>query len=448
MKKRLVILGAGESGTGAAILGVKKDYDVFVSDAGAIKGKYMDELNQYHISFEQNKHTEELILNADLIIKSPGIPEKAEIIKKLRSLDIPIISEIEFAGKYTDAFIICITGTDGKTTTTSIIYDIMVRAEMNVGLGGNIGKSFARQVALENHDYYVLEISSFQLDGMCDFRSNIAILTNISPDHLDRYNYDINNYIASKFRILQNQTEEDYFIYCADNKFTTDNIEKYPTKAQKLPFSFFEKCEPGAYNNNGELTVKINPLNNQIFIMNLSELSLKGRHNAYNSMAAAVVGDVLEIRKGLIRDSLTQFVNIEHRLEDCGKVGGIEFVNDSKATTVNAVWYALESMQTPVVWIAGGVDKGNDYTQLKSLVKDKVKIIVCLGLDNRKIHESFGQEVDMIVNATSMQEAVHIAYKLASKDDTVLLSPACASFDLFEDYQDRGRQFKKAVRNL
>ena len=443
-----MILGAGESGTGAAILGVKKDYDVFVSDAGAIKGKYMDELNQYHISFEQNKHTEELILNADLIIKSPGIPEKAEIIKKLRSLDIPIISEIEFAGKYTDAFIICITGTDGKTTTTSIMYDIMVRAEMNVGLGGNIGKSFARQVALEKHDYYVLEISSFQLDGMCDFRSNIAILTNISPDHLDRYNYDINNYIASKFRILQNQTDEDYFIYCADNKFTTDNIEKYPTKAQKLPFSFLEKCEPGAYNNNGELTVKINPLNNQIFIMNLSELSLKGRHNAYNSMAAAVVGDVLEIRKGLIRDSLTQFVNIEHRLEDCGKVGGIEFVNDSKATTVNAVWYALESMQTPVVWIAGGVDKGNDYSQLKSLVKDKVKIIVCLGLDNRKIHESFGQEVDMIVNATSMQEAVHIAYKLASKDDTVLLSPACASFDLFEDYQDRGRQFKKAVRNL
>ncbi len=441
-------MGAGESGTGAAILGVQKNYDVFVSDAGAIKEKYIDELNQYHVSFEQNKHTEELILNADLIIKSPGIPEKAEIIKKLRALNIPIISEIEFAGKYTDAYTICITGTDGKTTTTTIIYDILTRAELKVGLGGNIGKSFARQVALEKYDYYVLEISSFQLDGMYDFRANIAILTNISPDHLDRYNYELDNYIASKFRVLQNQTEEDYFIYCADNKLTVDNILKYPTKAKKLPFSFFEKCEPGAYNNDGELTVKINPLNNQIFIMNLSELSLRGRHNAYNSMAAAVVGDVLEIRKGLIRDSLTQIVNIEHRLEDCGKVGGIEFVNDSKATTVNAVWYALESMQTPVVWIAGGVDKGNDYTQLKQLVKDKVKIIVCLGLDNRKIHESFGQEVDMIVNATSMQEAVHIAYKLASKEDTVLLSPACASFDLFEDYQDRGRQFKKAVRNL
>lgn len=441
-------MGAGESGTGAAILGVQKDYDVFVSDSGAIKENYIDELNHYHIAFEQSMHTEALILNADLVIKSPGIPEKAEIIKKLKALEIAVISEIEFAGKYTNAYTICITGTDGKTTTASMIYDIMKRADMNVGLGGNIGKSFARQVALENFDYYVLEISSFQLDGMYDFRANIAVLTNISPDHLDRYNYELDNYISSKFRIVQNQTLADYFIYCADNKLTLDNLEKHQTKAKLLPFSFFDKCIPGAYNNENQLTVEINPLNNQITIMNLSELSLKGRHNVYNSMAAAVVGEVLEIRKGVIRESLSQFVNIEHRLENCGKVGGIEFVNDSKATTVNAVWYALESMQSPVVWIAGGVDKGNDYTQLKQLVKDKVKIIVCLGLDNRKIHEAFGQEVDMIVNATSMQEAVHIAYKLASKEDIVLLSPACASFDLFEDYQDRGRQFKKAVRNL
>jgi UDP-N-acetylmuramoylalanine--D-glutamate ligase len=415
---------------------------------GAIKPMYISELQKHQIIFEEKQHSEDLILNADIIIKSPGIPETNELVKRIRSQNIPIISEIEFAARYTNAFKICITGTDGKTTTSSLIHHMMKKAGLNVGLAGNIGKSFAWSVAENQHDFYVLEISSFQLDDMYDFKAEIAVLTNISADHLDRYDYKIENYIKSKFRITRNQTEKDTFIYCQDNELTTANMNLNAGLARLLPFSFFHKIEYGAYHQDHNIYINTTNNPNNLLSMNLSDFSLKGRHNAYNSMAAGIVGDVLDIRKEGIRESLSDFVNIEHRLENCGKVGGIEFINDSKATNVNAAWYALESMEGPVVWIAGGVDKGNDYTNIRQLVKDKVKIIVCLGLDNRKIHEAFANEVDMMINTTSMAEAVHVAHRMASKGDTVLLSPACASFDLFDNYEDRGREFKKAVKNL
>lgn len=446
--KRLVILGSGESGTGAAILAKQKGYDVLVSDAGLIPEKYKEELNEYGIAYEEKQHTEGLILNADEIIKSPGIPEKNELIKKIRSKGIQIISEIEFASRYTNAIKICITGTNGKTTTTSLIYHLMLQAGLNVGCGGNIGKSFARLVATEEHDYYVLELSSFQLDDMYDFKAETAILLNITPDHLDRYEYDIQNYINAKFRITRNQTENDYFIYCSDDEIINKQMLSEDIKAKKIPFSINNKLALGAFLDDDSIKIKTEINQSNPYTMLTSELALRGKHNTYNSMAAAIVGQVFNIRKDDIREALTNFQNVEHRLEKVAMVRGVEFINDSKATNVNSAWYALESMDKPIVWIAGGTDKGNDYTMLKELVKDKVRIIVCMGLDNHKIHEAFGKDVDMILNTTSAQEAVHVAFKLAKQGEAVLLSPACASFDLFKNYEDRGRQFKTAVRNL
>ncbi len=448
MTKRIVILGSGESGTGAAILAKQKGFDVFVSDKGAIAENYKQELTDNNIAFEENQHTISLILNATEIIKSPGIPDKVELIQEAIKIGIPIISEIEFAARYTTATKICITGTNGKTTTTSLVYHLLKQSGLNVAVGGNIGKSFARLVATENPDYYVLEISSFQLDNMYQFKAEIAVLTNITPDHLDRYEYNLGLYVKSKFRITQNQNEHDTFIYCADDEITIANLKEMRGKAIQHTFSYQQSDTTGACIIDGQLLSSIQKETNKTNIMYTNELSLKGRHNGYNSMAAAIIGQVLNIRKETIRESLMSFQNVEHRLEHVLTIGGVEYINDSKATNVNSTWYALESMEKPTIWIAGGVDKGNDYTLLKPLVKDKVRIIVCMGLDNRKIHEAFANEVDMIVNTSSAKEAVHVAQKLARGGETVLLSPACASFDLFKNYEDRGRQFKNAVKEL
>jgi UDP-N-acetylmuramoylalanine--D-glutamate ligase len=448
--KRIVILGGGESGAGCGILALKQGFDVFISDSGMLKEKYCKELEDSNVPYEQGKHTEELILNADEIIKSPGIPDKAEIIKKAKALNIPIVSEIEFASRYTSAKHLAITGTNGKTTTTMMCYHILQKAGFNVGLGGNVGKSYARQVAEENFDYYVLELSSFQLDNTYTFRPDIAILCNITPDHLDRYNYEFQNYIDSKFRIAMNQTKDDYFIYCADDEVTLSNLSTHKIEAQKLPFSYGKEMDEGAYVLDKEFHLLENQSTtpNKILTMFINDFALKGIHNSYNSMAAAIAANVLNIRKDVIRESLIDFQNVEHRLEYVASVGGVEFINDSKATNVNSTWYALESMDKPVVWIVGGVDKGNDYTALLPLVKDKVKVIVCLGTDNHKIHEAFGKDVDLMLNTSSAEEAVNVAKRFASKGDVVLLSPACASFDLFANYEDRGWQFKAAVKNL
>jgi UDP-N-acetylmuramoylalanine--D-glutamate ligase len=448
MTQRIVILGSGESGTGAAILAKQKGFDVFVSDAGTIPANYKQELEAIAVAYEEGSHTESAILNATAVIKSPGIPDAAPLVQKLLAQQIPILSEIEFASRYTNATKICITGTNGKTTTTSLVYHLLKKAHLNVAMGGNIGISFARLVAQGQHDYYVLELSSFQLDNMYDFKAEIAVICNITPDHLDRYNYSLQNYIDSKFRILQNQTADDVFIYCADDALTNENLSKHPTSAQHYPFSFGSKQVKGAYVLDGQLFSTTHNEITNLFTMYTNELSLKGRHNAYNSMAAAVIGQVLNIRKETIRESLMDFQNVEHRLEKVATIGGVEFINDSKATNVNSTWYALESMEKETIWIAGGVDKGNDYALLKEMVKEKVRIIVCMGLDNRKIHEAFAADVDMIVNTSSAKEAVHVAHKLAKPGEVVLLSPACASFDLFKNYEDRGRQFKNAVREL
>ena len=444
--ERLVVLGGAESGIGAAVLAQKKGFDVFVSDKGKIKEEYKSMLKLNKIKFEEEKHTEELILNADEIVKSPGIPDKSLIIKEALKREIPVVSEIEFASRYTDAKIIGITGTNGKTTATSLTYHILKNAGLNVGLGGNIGKSFALQVAENNYDYYVLELSSFQLDGMFKARLNIAVLLNITPDHLDRYEYEFENYIRSKFRIAQNQTSNDVFIYCKDDEITNKYINLNISEAKLIPFSIKETVEEGAFlENESELIININ---NNPFSMSIHDLALQGKHNIYNSMAAGIAAKVLEIRKDIIRDSLSDFENIEHRLEFVTKVHGIDFINDSKATNVNSTWYALESMNSPVVWIVGGVDKGNDYNMLKDLVKEKVKAIICLGTENEKIHKAFSSIVPSIVDANSAYEAVKRAYQLSKNGDVVLLSPACASFDMFENFEDRGRQFKKAVRSL
>lgn len=445
MTKKISILGAGESGTGSAVLAKLKGFDVFVSDRGEIKQKYKDLLLKYEIDFEEGIHTEEKILVADEVVKSPGIPEKTDIIQKLMAKHIPIISEIEFAGRYTTAKNICITGSNGKTTTTLLLYHILKKAGLNVGLAGNVGSSYALQVALENYDYYVIELSSFQLDGMFDFRADIAILMNVAPDHLDRYEYKMENYTDSKFRITQNQTASDYFIFCADNEITATEVAKRSFQAQLIPFSFNKEKAPNAYIENQIINIK---LQNNHYTMTIQDLALQGRHNVYNSMAAAIASNVLLIRKERIRECLSDFQGVEHRLEYWLKVHGIQFINDSKATNINSTWYALECMTTPTVWIVGGIDKGNDYAMLKGLVKEKVKAIVCLGVDNGKIHAAFGKQVKTIVDSTSMREAVKMAYSIAKKDETVLLSPACASFDLFENYEDRGRQFKNCVREL
>jgi UDP-N-acetylmuramoylalanine--D-glutamate ligase len=443
--KRLVILGSGESGVGAAVLGLKMGFEVFVSDKGIIKEKYKNVLSKYGIQWEEGAHSEEKILNADEVIKSPGIPDKAELIRKLKSKGVRMISEIEFAGRYTTAKKICITGSNGKTTTTLLTYHIMQKAGLNVGLAGNVGKSFALQVAENEFDYYVIELSSFQLDGMYDFKADVAILLNITPDHLDRYEYEMQNYVNSKFRVIQNQGPEDAFIYCDDDAIIKSELTKRVISVKQYPFSIMHPITEGACLEGKELMININP-NPQS--MSIEELALQGKHNIYNSMAASVASKLFDIRKESIRESLSDFHNVEHRLEHVGKVHGIDFINDSKATNVNSTWYALESMSQPVIWIVGGQDKGNDYSQLKELVREKVKAIVCLGVDNKKIIEAFKDLVESIVETDSAKEAVKASYRLGKKGDVVLLSPACASFDLFENYEDRGRQFKTSVRSL
>ena len=443
--KHISILGAGESGVGAAILAKKQGWEVFVSDFGKIKEEYKEELDRNDLTWEEGQHSEDIILKSDLIIKSPGIPDKAPLIKKLKEQGTKIISEIEFAGYYSKAKTICITGSNGKTTTTMLTYHILRKAGINVGLAGNVGQSFAKQVATENFDWYVIELSSFQLDDMYDFKADIAMLLNITPDHLDRYNYEMQNYVDSKFRILNNLTENDWFIYNNDDKIIQKEIEKRNIKAHLAPFSLVEEIKQGAFLDKEQITITINE---KFTIMSIHDLALKGKHNSQNSMASAVAARILDIRSVSIRESLTDFVNVEHRLEFVAKVHGIEFINDSKATNINSTWFALESMDKPTVWIVGGVDKGNDYNELMDLVKDKVKAIICLGVDNHKIIEAFTGVVDTIVEAKSAMEAVAYGYRLASKDETVLLSPACASFDLFENYEERGDMFKESVRRL
>jgi len=445
-RERIVILGAGESGTGAAILARSKGFDVFVSDAGKIKPFYREMLDEYHIIYESGGHTERLILNATEVIKSPGIPESAPLIKLLRKKGIRIISEIEFAGRYTNAKKICITGSNGKTTTTSLIHHMMRKAGLNVGIAGNLGHSFAFQVATESYDYFVLELSSFQLDGMYEFKADIAILLNITPDHLDRYDYNFQNYVDSKFRVTQNLTEDEYFVFCSDDEITIKELEKIVSRAEQLPFAYHKKEKDVAWVENDEhMHIEFEDVD---FSMSVHELSLRGRHNTYNSMAAGIAGNVLKIRNDVIREALMDFQGVEHRLETVSKVHGINFINDSKATNVNSTWYALESVKGSTVWIVGGVDKGNDYSELNNLVENKVKAIVCLGKDNEKVIKAFDGKVESIVEAKNMDEAVKAAYYLARDGETVMLSPACASFDLFESFEDRGRQFKAAVRRL
>lgn len=448
MGKRLVILGSGESGVGTAILARQKGFDVFVSDKSLIKEKYKKQLIEEHILFEEGVHTEAKILNADEVVKSPGIPDKVELVQKLKAKGVPVISEIEFAGRYTHAKKICITGSNGKTTTTMLTYHILKKAGYNVGLGGNVGKSFALQVARENFDYYVLELSSFQLDGMFEFKADVAVLLNITPDHLDRYEYKFENYAASKFRITQNQSSENYFVYNTDDPVITDHLRAHKINATLVPFSIQQPIEgDGAFLTGNQITLNYKPNQNPL-IMTIEELALQGKHNVYNSMAASLTARIVDVRKEIIRESLQDFQNVEHRLEFVASINGIEFINDSKATNVNSTWYALESMEKPVVWVCGGQDKGNDYTQLHDLVKAHVKAIVCLGKDNKKIIAAFKDIVETIVETDNASDAVAASYKIGKKGDVVLLSPACASFDLFQNYEDRGMQFKAAVRAL
>ena len=445
MKQKLIVLGGGESGVGTAILGNKKGFDVFVSDFGKIKEKYKQVLINNEIEWEEEGHSEAKILSADLVMKSPGIPDKAPIVKKLRDKGVKVISEIEFAAKFTKATIVGITGSNGKTTTASLTYEVLKNGGLNIALGGNIGKSFAEQVSEENYENFVLELSSFQLDGIETFAPHIAVLTNLSPDHLDRYDYKYENYIASKFRITMNQTSQDYFIYDADDAEIIKWLSQNPIKSHPLPFSTKKELKQGAFKKDKEIIITIE--NNQ-FTMPIATIGIQGEHNVKNAMAASTVATLLKIRKQTIRESLEGFQGVEHRLEKVLKINNVMYINDSKATNVNATFFALDSMENPTVWIVGGVDKGNDYTELLPLVNEKVKAIICLGVDNDKIINAFGNVVDTIVETDSMVMAVQVAYKLADRNNTVLLSPACASFDLFENYEDRGRQFKEAVRNL
>ncbi len=443
--KKLVVLGGGESGVGTAILGKKEGFDVFVSDKGVITEKYKEVLRNFEIEWEEQKHTEAKVLEADVVMKSPGIPDTVALVKRLREREIPVISEIEFAANHTSAMFIGITGSNGKTTTTMLTHHILKQGGLNVNMAGNIGDSFAKQVAENDAPYYVLELSSFQLDGIKDFVPHIAILTNITPDHLDRYDYKFENYIASKFRIVMNQNEDDYFIYDADDEVITQYIKKNPIRSRLLPFSLTKKIENGAYLEDNNIKIIID--NNEI-IMPTTDLSLKGNHNVKNAMAAATVSQLLKIRKTTIRECLENFHGVEHRLESVLKINNVQYINDSKATNVNATFYALDAMKSATVWIVGGVDKGNDYTELFPLVNEKVKAIICLGVDNSKIINAFGNCLDNIVETQSMKEAVNMAYKIAERNESVLLSPACASFDLFKNYEERGRQFKEAVREL
>jgi UDP-N-acetylmuramoylalanine--D-glutamate ligase len=445
MPDRIVILGAGESGLGAAMLARKHGYDVFISDNGKVKPEYSKKLEDNKLEWEEGAHTEKRILDSSLVVKSPGIPDSVPMVRKLEEKGVPVISEIEFAGRYTDACKICITGSNGKTTTSMLLHHILKKAGLNVGLAGNVGHSFAGMVAEESHSYYVIEISSFQLDGMFEFRADIGILLNITPDHLDRYNNSISEYAGSKFRITRNMRSGDHFIYSADDPIINERLKKADLKMNLYPFGFQGPYHQGAWVEDDNIIVFIN---NNTLSMSLFDLSMQGKHNAYNSMAAGIASRVLDIRKETIRESLSDFQGVEHRLEHVIQVHGIEFINDSKATNVNSTWYALETVRDKVVWIAGGVDKGNDYSMLVPLVSEKVQAIVCLGKDNSKIHDVFDEIVDTIVDAKDMDEAVRMAYYLSGKGTQVLLSPACASFDLFENYEDRGRQFKESVRKL
>ena len=442
---RIVVLGGGESGVGSAVLAKAKGYDVFLSDMGKITQEYADVLQEWNIPYEQGKHTEELILNADEIIKSPGIPATAPMVKKIAERGIDIISEIEFAGRYDSARKICITGSNGKTTTTSLIYHLLKEAGLNVGLGGNIGKSYAYQVATEKYDIYVLELSSFQLDNVYDFKADIAIITNITPDHLDRYDHKMENYVKSKFRITRNMSSDDCFIFCSDDEITIRHLDQIITKAQKLPFTQKSEVAQGAFVQGDRMIVRYKE---QECDMYLQELALGGKHNVYNSMAAAIAAKVMDIDNEAIRNGLATFQAVEHRLEKVLSIKDVLYINDSKATNVDAAWYALECQTRPVVWIVGGTDKGNDYSTLIPLAKEKLKAMICMGLDNHKFHESFEGIVPEIHDVTSAADAVKLAHSLATAGDCVLLSPCCASFDLFKNYEDRGRQFKEAVRNL
>ena len=443
--KKLVILGGGESGVGAAILGKQKGYEVFVSDSGSIAKKYKKVLLHHEINFEEHQHSEPIVLNADLVVKSPGIPNNVAIVKDLTSKKVSVISEIEFASYYTKATIIGVTGSNGKTTTSLITNHLLKAANINVGIAGNIGNSFAQQVSEQNFDSFVIELSSFQLDGIINFRPHIAIITNITPDHLDRYDYDFNNYVASKFRITKNQTKNDFLIYDADDRTINKWIKNHKIKAQLIPFSIQKEVNNGAFLKEDTIVIK---LNKEEFSMSISNLKLQGKHNVKNTMAGALASQLLNVRSQSIKDSLANFEGAEHRLENVQKVNGVQFINDSKATNVNATFYALECMEQSTVWIVGGVDKGNDYEDLLPLVREKVKAIVCLGEDNEKLKAIFYNVVDMMIETAGAEEAVKVAYKLSQPGDTVLLSPACASFDLFENYEDRGRQFKSAVRSL
>jgi UDP-N-acetylmuramoylalanine--D-glutamate ligase len=446
MGKRLVILGAGESGIGTAILAAQKGYDVFVSDGGAIKENYKAELRDNNIAFEEGSHNETAILNADEVMKSPGIPEKNDLVKKIRAKGIAIISEVEFAYRYKgDSKIIAITGSNGKTTTTSLIYHICKTGGSDCAIVGNIGYSFARQVAVAPKALYIVEVSSFQLDDIKTFRPDVAVLTNITEDHLDRYDYKMQYYVDSKFRIAMNQQPEDVFIYSLDDEVTISNITNYNIKSTQGPFTMSKPLPQGAYLNNAKMHLK---WKNEEMQMSIEDFALKGKHNQYNSMAASLAASAVDIKKEKIREALQTFESLEHRMEPVAVIRNVEFINDSKATNINSTWFALESMKKPVILILGGVDKGNDYGLLNELVKEKVRAIVCLGTDNRKIHEAFGNIVSLMVNATSAQEAVQAAFHFAEKGDVVLLSPACASFDLFKNYEDRGNQFKKAVKEL
>ncbi len=442
---KIAVLGGGESGVGAAVLAKTKGYEVFLSDISTLSADNKKTLKRYGIPFEEGGHTWDQILNAGEIIKSPGIPSTAPLVAKAIEMDIPIISEIEFAGRYDHAKKICITGSNGKTTTTSLIYYMLKNAGLNVGLGGNIGRSYAYQVATEHYDIYVLELSSFQLDNMYDFKADIAILLNITPDHLDRYDHVMQRYIDAKMRILQNMTGNEFFIFCHDDDVTVRELKKIVLTAQMLPMSLNEPQVPGAYVADDTLHIEVG---DSPFFMAVDDLALKGRHNLYNSMAAGIAGRVLDIKKKNIREALTTFAGIEHRMEFVLQIKGVRYINDSKATNINAAWYALESMKTPVVWIVGGKDKGNDYNELLPLVQEKVKAVVCLGADNSKLLDFFRDKVEVIEDTHSMQEAVNTAYRLSAPGDTVLLSPACASFDLFKSYEDRGEQFKQCVKAL
>ncbi|MBM3915105.1 MAG: UDP-N-acetylmuramoyl-L-alanine--D-glutamate ligase [Sphingomonadales bacterium] len=446
MKKRVVILGGGESGVGAALLAKRKGYEVFVSDGSSLKENYRNELLQEEIPFEEQTHSLERILQADEVIKSPGIPETASVVRAIRNKGIPVISEVELAYRFKgNSRIVAITGSNGKTTTTSLVYQLCRRAGLQVALVGNIGYSFARQVALDPHELYVVEISSFQLDDIDQFRPDVAILTNITEDHLDRYGYVFLNYINSKFRIALNQRPQDYFIYCADDPVTEHHLKNFSILSNQLPISMKREVSPGAFIKDGDMYVRTG---NEVMTMSVFDFALKGKHNQYNTMAACVAAATLDIRKDKIRDAVQHFEQLEHRMEYVATVRGVEFINDSKATNINSTWYALESMTRPTILILGGVDKGNDYSLLAEGVGEKVKAIICLGKDTKKIHEAFAKLVPVLVDTERAEDAVQMAFRLATKGDTVLLSPACASFDLFKNYEDRGQQFKNAVKEL